>query len=233
MLVWNDERVELLKKLWAEGLSASQIAGRLGDVTRNAVIGKVHRLGLSGRVTTSRVRKPRPAAAAATAPAKTVAPIPPRPPRVQFTVHGNAALKPVFVEPERAAVALAVVPPVEEERRARPALAGVDLLDLKESMCRWPVGDPQDDGFHFCGQRRHDGLPYCETHARVAFQPVQRRRQVQTQVQVPLRKWPPSRQSGGTRAGGKRAPLALFVLTGANCRTACRRRRPDRGREGL
>lgn len=184
MMIWNDERVELLKKLWAEGLSASQIAGRLGDVTRNAVIGKVHRLGLSGRVTTSRLRKSRPAAA----PAK-VAPIQPRPVRVQFAVQGNAALKPVFVEHERAAVALAVVPPkVEEEPAPAPVLVGVALLDLKESMCRWPVGDPQEDGFHFCGARRADGLPYCEKHARVAFQPVQRRRQVQSQVQVQVQK---------------------------------------------
>ena len=59
---WNDERVELLKKLWSEGLSASQIAGRLGSVTRNAVIGKVHRLGLSGRATTSRMKSHRPRA---------------------------------------------------------------------------------------------------------------------------------------------------------------------------
>ena len=56
---WTEERVELLKKLWSDGLSASQIAGRLGGITRNAVIGKVHRLGLAGRATTSRMRAPR------------------------------------------------------------------------------------------------------------------------------------------------------------------------------
>ncbi|HZA02511.1 MAG TPA: GcrA family cell cycle regulator, partial [Hyphomicrobiaceae bacterium] len=67
-MAWTDERVELLKKLWSEGLSASQIAGRLGGVTRNAVIGKVHRLGLSGRATTSRMKthRPRPRVAATT-----------------------------------------------------------------------------------------------------------------------------------------------------------------------
>ena len=57
---WTDDRVEQLKKLWADGLSASQIASKLGEVTRNAVIGKVHRLGLAGRATTSRVRTARP-----------------------------------------------------------------------------------------------------------------------------------------------------------------------------
>src|SRR5688572_2152409 len=64
LMTWTDERVELLKKLWADGLSASQIAGELGGITRNAVIGKVHRLGLSGRAKSAsssapRVRKPR------------------------------------------------------------------------------------------------------------------------------------------------------------------------------
>src|SRR4026209_1674872 len=62
---WTDERVELLKKLWADGLSASQIAAELGGITRNAVIGKVHRLGLSGRAkspssTPPPPRQPRP-----------------------------------------------------------------------------------------------------------------------------------------------------------------------------
>src|SRR6188472_1916212 len=64
LMSWTDERVELLKKLWADGLSASQIAGELGGITRNAVIGKVHRLGLSGRAkapssSVPRQRKPR------------------------------------------------------------------------------------------------------------------------------------------------------------------------------
>ena len=63
-MTWTDERVELLKKLWADGLSASQIAAELGGITRNAVIGKVHRLGLSGRATTSRMKSHRPRARA-------------------------------------------------------------------------------------------------------------------------------------------------------------------------
>ena len=57
---WTDERVELLKKLWADGLSASQIAAELGGITRNAVIGKVHRLGLSGRAKSPSSSAPRP-----------------------------------------------------------------------------------------------------------------------------------------------------------------------------
>src|SRR3569832_30117 len=73
---WTDERVELLKKLWQEGLSASQIAKQLGGVTRNAVIGKVHRLGLSGRAAPS--KPARPVFKAPRAPRPTPAPAPRR-----------------------------------------------------------------------------------------------------------------------------------------------------------
>src|SRR3972149_3775965 len=125
-MAWTDERVELLKKLWAEGLSASQIAARLGGVTRNAVIGKVHRLGLSGRATSSRSSSPRPRRA----------PVP----------------------------------------RAGPLNERASILTLKEAMCRWPIGDPGEPEFHFCGRKSCGTLPYCEHHARMAYQPVQARR---------------------------------------------------------
>ena len=164
---WTDERVEMLKKLWADGLSASQIAGRLGDVTRNAVIGKVHRLGLAGRATTSRMRSARPR--------NRVSHLPLRPTRVQYRTHGNVALKPVFVPIEKPAVALTVVPSVAPEI-GLPAALQVALLDLKENMCRWPIGDPQDENFHFCGHQKAPGISYCEHHAYKAFQPAARRR---------------------------------------------------------
>jgi GcrA cell cycle regulator len=158
---WTDERVELLKKLWSEGLSASQIAGRLGTVTRNAVIGKVHRLGLSGRATTSRMKshRPRPRQNAAKRLAK---------PR--FTNVGNTALRQLYqqadTEPYVAAVEELVIPPAERKT----------IETLSECHCRWPIGDPQDAEFHFCGRNKVSGLPYCEFHARRAFQPPQSRR---------------------------------------------------------
>lgn len=158
---WTDERVELLKKLWAEGLSASQIAAELGSITRNAVIGKVHRLGLSGRAKTvsspaPRPRKPRPAAEAR-----------PRP-----MVHGNTALAPVFqpaieAEPEELPDPVANVIPMADR---------CTILDLTEFTCRWPVGDPGKPDFFYCGSHTKIGLPYCAYHARIAYQPVQDRR---------------------------------------------------------
>jgi len=144
---WTDERVELLKKLWLDGLSASQIAKQLGGVTRNAVIGKVHRLGLSGRATPSQPqrttfkapRAPRPAVAA-------------QPRRLN--------------EPSLPSAPVAVYYPEE------PGSATV--LTLGAHMCKWPIGDPSTDGFTFCGRRSNDG-PYCVEHARVAYQPQQKK----------------------------------------------------------
>ncbi len=148
---WTDDRVELLKKLWLDGLSASQIAKQLGGVTRNAVIGKVHRLGLSGR-------------AAPSQPSRTMfkTPRPPRP----ATTSGLAQRRP----PERhhpiAAAAPRPAPYVEQ-----PGTATV--LTLGAHMCKWPIGDPSSEGFTFCGRRSSEEGPYCIEHARLAYQPPQ------------------------------------------------------------
>ncbi|MDP8916133.1 MAG: GcrA cell cycle regulator [Pseudomonadota bacterium] len=142
---WTDDRVEVLKKLWLEGLSASQIAKQLGGVTRNAVIGKVHRLGLSGRATPSQ-------------PARVArAPRPPRPVS-QPTVRREAAA-PAHPRPE----------PQRFYAPEEPGTATV--LTLGAHMCKWPIGDPSSDEFTFCG-RRAEGA-YCVEHSRVAFQPPQ------------------------------------------------------------
>jgi GcrA cell cycle regulator len=164
---WNDERVDLLKKLWSEGLSASQIAGRLGGVTRNAVIGKVHRLGLSGRATTSRLKTHRPRARAAVPGAagkRVVATTTKR-----FAQLGNPAVRALY-HPE----AEPFIPAVEE--LDIPLAERKSIQTLTECACRWPIGDPQLADFHFCGKNKVPGLPYCEFHARRAFQPPQARR---------------------------------------------------------
>ncbi len=158
---WTEERVETLKKLWAEGHSASQIANRLGGVTRNAVIGKVHRLGLSGRATPSRPvkrpprlarPKPRPNATAAPAVAK-AAP------------SSSAPRRPADAE----IAAAAALPPLTGDNGET---AGI--LTIRDSMCKWPIGDPADANFAFCGRKAECG-PYCKEHAKVAFQPARKR----------------------------------------------------------
>src|SRR5512147_74273 len=160
---WTDERVELLKKLWADGLSASQIAAELGNVTRNAVIGKVHRLGLSGRAKSPatavpRQRKARPAAQMM---------------RVSRPMsRGNTALAQAFeVELEPDPIAYDNVVPMSQR---------LSLLELNEATCHWPIGDPASSEFFFCGGKALTSLPYCAHHSRIAYQPASdRRRQPQ------------------------------------------------------
>jgi GcrA cell cycle regulator len=164
-VTWTDERVELLKKLWSDGLSASQIAAELGNVTRNAVIGKVHRLGLSGRAkdkAASAPQRPRKAARAPSAPAP-IAPV----------SRSNVVMAPL---PHPAPLEERHTEVATDEDMAIPMSERVTIMDLRESMCRWPMGDPTKPEFRFCGARSITGLPYCNHHARIAYQPVTDRR---------------------------------------------------------
>lgn len=158
---WTDERVELLKKLWAEGLSASQIAGQLGGVTRNAVIGKVHRLSLSGRAKPAS-SNPRPRKVRASSPHRPVA---------RHYISGNTALKThAHPAPRR----LPAPTPIEDI--VVPIPMNISLLALNEQTCKWPLGDPGTEAFSFCGHKNFNTLPYCEYHCRLAYQPPDRRR---------------------------------------------------------
>ncbi|GGB51312.1 GcrA cell cycle regulator [Roseibium aquae] len=173
---WTTERVELLKKLWGDGLSASQIAGELGGVTRNAVIGKVHRLGLSGRAKTTttapktRRKKVAPAGTAGTS-QHTAKPL----------TQGSAALK-MESAPLAEAVPAAQAKPVAD---LVPISSRASILELTERTCKWPIGDPSKDDFYFCGRQSDVGVPYCAHHCKIAYQPVSdRRRDRRTNVRA-------------------------------------------------
>lgn len=138
---WTDARVAKLRDLWREGLSASTVAARLG-VSRNAVIGKVHRLGLSKSGEHDSARPRLPARPKAPRRASRARPKPAPRPALQAPVH---------------AVDL-------------PGLVG-RLEALGAQACHFPIGDPKSDDFAFCGRKRSRG-PYCAAHAAVAFRPV-------------------------------------------------------------
>ncbi len=166
-MAWTDDRVELLKKLWNDGLSASQIANQMGGVTRNAVIGKVHRLGLSGRATSTRGRAANKAGKTAASKQRSQR----REPKMPSM--GNAAYK---VAPETKAEAI-IEPKVSPVKLVEtPTGNNIGIYDLTEYTCRWPVGDPTENDFHFCGGRNNGSGPYCESHAQVAYQPAIRRK---------------------------------------------------------
>jgi GcrA cell cycle regulator len=171
---WTEDRVTLLKRLWTEGLSASQIAKQLGGVTRNAVIGKVHRLGLAGRAAPSRpikrisvpIARVRPVLAdqavaiAKAARAKTLA------------SDGEVAEK----LPPEAQVEAIVPKPVKPRPRVMRDGEIIGVLQLGAHMCKWPLGDPGDPDFGFCGSQCGTTAVYCEEHAAIAFQPAMLRR---------------------------------------------------------
>jgi GcrA cell cycle regulator len=167
-VTWTEERVEQLKKLWAEGLSASQIATAIGNVTRNAVIGKVHRLGLSGRTKDAKpvagTIQPRPARKATRAPSAPASLAPATPALASNVVIAPIRTQPMSVNREtETSVSDDVAIPLSER---------VTIMELRESMCRWPMGDPTKTDFRFCGARCSPGAPYCTHHARIAYQPV-------------------------------------------------------------
>ncbi len=189
---WTDERVELLKKMWSEGQSASQIAKELGGVTRNAVIGKVHRLGLSNRAGAAPAAEVKPAkgkpeqkakpdqkarpeddvpAAAEERPAQPAAVVAPVPsPARKAIIPAGQPLPPQPSANEISPEALARVSEVEKKAKK------LSLMELTERTCKWPVGDPATEDFWFCGLPMQQGKPYCEAHVSVAFQPMSSRR---------------------------------------------------------
>jgi len=184
---WTDERVELLKKMWGDGQSASQIAKELGGVTRNAVIGKVHRLGLSNRATgapaakTEAKSKPAPkpevkpkvspkTEAARPEPAPSTAETRPSVPARKQIIPAGQPLPPQPSANEISPEALAKVNEVEKKAKK------ISLMELTERTCKWPVGDPATPDFWFCGLPVQAGKPYCEAHVGVAFQPMSARR---------------------------------------------------------
>ncbi|MCB1563189.1 MAG: gcrA cell cycle regulator family protein [Alphaproteobacteria bacterium] len=149
---WTDERVTLLKKLWGEGKTAAEIAKALGGVTRNAVIGKAHRLNLSNRVS----------------------PIQQNNKKSQVVRPQQPAAQPAARTAPKSAPAANDTPKKETGKR-------IPLLHLKPNMCRWPMGDPREKNFGFCGEGSISGLPYCADHAKAAYQAAGRGRLLQAE----------------------------------------------------
>jgi GcrA cell cycle regulator len=148
---WTDARTERLKALWADGRPASEIASLLGEVTRNAVIGKVHRLGLAGRKTTSRKPAPR-----RTSPRRA------KSGRVEPRLPATRIVRPAA--------------PLQPPPPPPAAALMLPLRQLRAGQCRWPIGDPLEAGFGFCGCRKAPGVPYCAHHAAIAYNPAAHRR---------------------------------------------------------
>ncbi|HEY2706657.1 MAG TPA: GcrA family cell cycle regulator [Caulobacteraceae bacterium] len=141
---WNEERIEALTKMWREGLSASQVARQLGGVSRSAVIGKVHRLGIAGRDAPARPHNVggRPST------------------RIRATAGG------VVRRPETPRTPRIIIPSAPRVAFEVPATATIH--SLTDHACRWPIGEPDQEGFGFCGRLRSGPGAYCAGHAPMA-----------------------------------------------------------------
>jgi GcrA cell cycle regulator len=160
---WNGERIELLRALWDEGLSASQIAERLGEgVTRNAVIGKAHRLGLTARP--SPVKTP-----------------------VQEVSWEKSEVASQVNDSSRTAAPVAPPRPAQGRSANGNGQSRVTLLDLNDKVCKWPIGHPGEPDFHFCGKPSQPSFPYCGEHCAVAYQAQLPRRDRSPRPLPPIR----------------------------------------------
>lgn len=194
-MAWTDERIDQLKKMWAKGMTASQIADELGGVSRNAVIGKAHRLGLKSRPSPVKAKEAKPKKAAAKKKAAPKAKPAPKPapaaaPKEESKAESAApaapAPAPAPSQPQYRSIGpggftrqspgdQAPLPPAPP-RRLVPAKLDPEyedktgLLDLTEKICKWPMGHPGEPDFHFCGKPINPGFPYCVEHCGRAFQ---------------------------------------------------------------
>ncbi|MFL6764993.1 MAG: GcrA family cell cycle regulator [Sphingomicrobium sp.] len=217
---WTEERIERLKKMWHDGATASQIADELGGVSRNAVIGKAHRLGLEQRPSPVKAGEEKEAKAAPAATAAASAPA--KAPKAEAAKVAHAApsaaasnqAAPHQPAPNRHAPEMQYrsigpggfirqgpgdqqppIPPAPPRRLvpAKPSPEVADktsLLDLNDRICKWPMGHPGEPDFHFCGQAANPGFPYCVQHCGVAYQAQLPRRD---------RRPPPPMPFGGPR----------------------------------
>ena len=193
-MAWSDERVAILKKMWLEGSSASEIAKELGNITRNAVIGKVHRLGMSNRDTNNLK------SGSSTSNAKKSVRRG-RPPKVNkeekkrgrpHKLKDPADFPGTLDVKEKSTTSSAKEMRLDENKtkvasdlseetlqnilKVEMKSKKISLMELTERTCKWPIGDPATDTFWFCGHESEPGKPYCKTHISIAFQPITQRR---------------------------------------------------------
>ncbi len=138
---WTYERIEKLKQLWDEGLTASRIAAELGEVTRNAVIGKAHRLGLSGRMA------------------------------AKSKNNGVSIIRKKRINLSNTQKIVDISPVIDDE-----PMNPTTFQNIKDGLCRWPLGEPEDADFKFCGRITNEGFVYCQSHHKQAYQPLSKLR---------------------------------------------------------
>ncbi len=146
-MAWTKEMVEQLQKMWSEGLTANEIAKKIG-VSKNSIVGKVHRLCLKARPS----------------------PIKKKEDNVEsIDVSQSEMIDDIQVESSVAEEKLETKAPVAASERKKTTRTEIKLVELDSHTCRWPIGDPRDDDFCFCGKKVRTGQTYCDEHSAMAY----------------------------------------------------------------
>ena len=152
---WTDEKVAKLKELWGKGNTASQIAEIIGGISRNAVIGKAHRLNLSAKI------KTRTAAS-----------------NQNFDNSNNEKSIQSKRGRKNKFKSLIIEKDFEPENPKQ-------LEELDENSCKWPIGHPDEKSFYFCGRSSLKDFSYCKLHLLYAYQPKGKKEEVENKDEVP------------------------------------------------
>lgn len=174
VMTWTDQKIQMLRDMWGHGYSASEIAVRLGGMTRNAVIGKAHRLKLSVGSAASKAASNLPTQSNLGGSVI---------PTIKASSRKRVMLRPLPVVPTPETRSYVAPTPTVREVLTRGE--GIAVTKATDRHCRWPVGDPRSPDFRFCGCTAHEGLPYCIDHARVAYQNVGKRSRASQQSAMP------------------------------------------------
>ena len=193
-MAWTDEMVEELKRLWAEGVTTGEIGRRL-NISKNSIVGKVHRLGLSGRPSPIKKKSD---SETKEKPAKQAKPVKEKKVAQKATKETKAEPKKTPVKENKITVKEPETKPTEVKKtvvqetktyisnpseeddiklaktlnvatKTTSKTGNLSLVELDNHTCRWPVGDPKDENFHFCGKKIRLGQTYCEEHAAIAY----------------------------------------------------------------
>ena len=198
-MAWTPDRVEILTTMWMEGKSASLIAKELGGVTRNAVIGKVHRLGLSNRnlsqknnisknkSTTHEIKnKAKKKESVLDLSDNTISKVEGLKNKINSKSNLNIEKNNYKKNEDKKKELFEHIDSLDSEnisseindeflknvKTIEKKSKKLSLMELTERHCKWPIGDPATDKFWFCGLSSEPGKPYCETHIELAFQPI-------------------------------------------------------------
>jgi len=173
-MAWTQERINLLVELWMSGKSASTVAKEIGNISRNAVIGKVHRLGIASRINLKKIYRPKPKKVPSSETDQVI------PDEIMFDIS-SFLLPDSDPDPDPDAELIRIKPArkmsLSRSYSKRMALLSdpassvkkLSLLELNKKSCRWPSGDPGTFEFSFCGANCESNGPYCDHHSKIAY----------------------------------------------------------------